>query len=82
MEVRRRSQPLLDFGMFVCGIVLRDQMDFSAFRCGFVNHAHYFSATPDAGAGRRSCAASSDGRFQDLLLVCRGMRSVSIIKLN
>src|ERR1700674_761594 len=36
------SQPLLDFGMFLCGIVLRDQMDFSAFRCDLVNHAQEF----------------------------------------
>lgn len=74
MEVRRASQSLLDFGMFVCGIVLRDQMDLSALGYDFVNHTQDFSATPDAGAGCRSCAASSDGRFKDLLLVCRGVR--------
>ncbi len=72
-RVKRARHALLDFGMFVCGIGLRDQTDLSVLRYDFVNHTQGFSATPDAGAGCRSCAASSDGRLR-ISCVCRGVR--------
>jgi hypothetical protein len=66
------SAPATRFSTVGClcvALVPRDQMDLPVLRYDFVNHAQDFSATPDACAGRRLCAASSDGRFRDLLLV-------------
>src|SRR5229473_6574810 len=42
VEARMAGQPLLDLGVFVCGIVIRDQMDLLACRGDVVNHAQEF----------------------------------------
>ena len=42
MEAPMAGQPLLDLGMFVRGIVIRDQIDLLACRGNLVNHAQEF----------------------------------------
>src|SRR5713226_5497587 len=70
MEAPMAGQPLVDLGMFVRGIVIRDQIDLLACRGDLVNHAQEFQPllmpVPVVAHADYGAIESAHGRKQGL----------------